>query len=49
MKLCDIRLTIDRVILTDDKNIDDLVKEIEAIIKSNYPIQVDVDHCEYFD
>lgn len=42
MKILDVRLSIDGLILPDDKNIDDVVKEIEDVIKSNYPIQVDL-------
>ena len=49
MKLYDLRLSIDGVILPDDKNIDDLIKEIEAVVNSQYSIQVDVDYVEYFD
>ena len=46
MKICDLRLSIDGVILRDGENIDDLVKKIEAVVETSYDIQVDVNYEE---
>lgn len=44
MKIYDLRLSIDGVILRDGENIDDLVKKIEDVVETSYDIQVDVDY-----
>lgn len=46
MKIYDIRLTIDGLLLRDDENIDDVVKKIEGVIETSYPVRVDVDYVE---
>ena len=46
MKIYDLRLSIDGVILRDGENIDDLVKKIEDVVETSYDIQVDVDYEE---
>lgn len=48
MKIYDLRLSIDEVILGDGENIDDLIKKIEAVVETSYDIQVDVDYEEDF-
>lgn len=35
MKIYDLRLSIDRVILRDGENIDDLVKKIEGVVETS--------------
>ena len=49
MKICDLRLSIDGVILRDGENIDDLIKKIEAVVETSYDIQVDVIMRRRFD
>ena len=46
MKIYDIRLTIDGLLLRDDENIDDVVKKIEGVIETSYKVLVDVDYVE---
>lgn len=49
MKLYDIRLTIGRLLLKDDENIDDVIKKIESVIETSYNVLVDVDYTEQID
>ena len=48
MKICDVRLNIDGLILSDDENIEDIIKKIEAVVETSYPIVYDVDYVEDF-
>ena len=49
MKLYDVRLTIDGLMLADDEDIDDIIKKIKDVVNTSHEILVDVDYVEHFD
>ena len=42
MKIVDLKLNIDGVILPDDEGIEEVIKRIRAVVNSNYDIQYEV-------
>ena len=46
MKIVDLKLNIDGLILADDESVDDYIKSIQGLTNSNYKIVCEVLHEE---
>lgn len=42
LKIVDLKLNIDGLILSDDETVDDVINQITELINSSYPIQYEV-------
>lgn len=46
MKVIDLQLNIDGLLLEDDETVEDYIRKLQEVTNSNYNIIYDILHCE---
>jgi len=49
MRIVDLQLNLDEVLLKEHETVEELISKIEKIINSNYPVQYEILNEEYYD